>query len=149
MLPKTLEDDAPEKPPLRLLLVDIHAISRRSSRLMLDALPGLLVVGETSALGEALSLAASLQPDIVLLGMRVQGSSGPDTARVFTEKFPEIKVLFLTLFDTAEYVQAALDAGAAGYVLKQEPVALLQEAIASVMRGERYLSPGLHLENKP
>jgi DNA-binding NarL/FixJ family response regulator len=85
----------------------------------------------------------------VLLGMRVQGSSGPDTARAFTKHFPAIKVLFLTLFDTAEYVQAALDAGAAGYVLKQEPVALVLEAIASVMRGERYLSPGLQLEHRP
>ncbi len=142
-------DDPPvDQPPVRLLLVDIHAQSRRSSRLMLDALPGLLVVGETSALVEALTLAASEKPDVVLLSNRVQGSSGPDTARAFTQKFPAIKIVFLTFFDDAEYVQAALTAGAVGYVLKQEPAARVQEAIASVMKGERYLSPGLHLEDK-
>ena len=148
MLPTTLEDSSTEQPAVRLLLIDIHAISRRSSRLMLDALPGLLVVGETSGLAEALTLAASEKPDVVLLSNRVQGSSGPDTARTFAQRFPAIKILFLTLFDDAEYVQAALTAGAVGYVLKQEPAARVQDAIASVMRGERYLSPGLHLEHK-
>jgi two-component system nitrate/nitrite response regulator NarL len=148
MTSTSFEYHGPDQPAVRLLLVDIHAISRRSSRLMLDALPGLLVVGETSALVEALALAASEKPDVVLLSNRVQGSSGPDTARTFTQKFPAIKIVFLTLFDDAEYVQAALQAGAVGYVLKQEPAARVQEAIASVMRGERYLSPGLHLEHK-
>ena len=129
--------------PIRLLLVDIHAISRTSSRRLLDSFPTLSVVGETSDYLEALNMVTVLQPDIVLISMRVQGATGPDAARQFLKIKPDTKVIFLTLFDDPEYVRSALDAGAHAYVLKQEPAAQVLEAIDRVMRGEIYLSPGL------
>jgi DNA-binding NarL/FixJ family response regulator len=129
--------------PIRLLLVDIHAISRTSSRGLLDSFPTLSVVGETSDYLEALNMVTVLQPDIVLISMRVQGATGPDAARQFLKIKPDTKVIFLTLFDDPEYVRSALDAGAHAYVLKQEPAAQVLEAIDRVMRGEIYLSPGL------
>ena len=131
---------------IRLLLVDVHAISRKSSRILLDSLPGLNVVGETSDYQEALKLAFDLQPDIVLMSMRVQGSTGPETARQILNLAPQSRIIFLSLFDDAEYIKSAIAAGAHGYVLKQEPAAEMLKAISKVMAGETYLSPGLKLK---
>jgi DNA-binding NarL/FixJ family response regulator len=131
---------------IRLLLVDVHAISRKSSRILLDSLPGLSVVGEATEYQEALRLAVVLQPDIVLISMRVQGSSGPETARQILNLVPQARIVFLTLFDDPEYIQSALAAGAHAYVLKQEPAAEILTAITRVMQGETYLSPGLKLK---
>ena len=136
-----------EKDVVRLLLVDVHAISRSSSRGLLDSLPGLLVVGETSEHTEALGLVASLRPDVVLISMRVQGATGPETARQILKLCPQTRIVFLTLFDDPEHVKSALDAGAHGYVLKQEPAAEVLKAIAKVLHGEQYLSPGLQLRH--
>jgi DNA-binding NarL/FixJ family response regulator len=126
------------------LLVDIHAISRTSSRLLLDSFPSLHVLGETSDCLEALNMVSVLQPDVVLISMRVQGATGPEAAKQILKIKPDTKIIFLTLFDDPEYVRAALDAGAHAYVLKQEPAAEVLQAIDRVMRGETYLSPGLN-----
>jgi DNA-binding NarL/FixJ family response regulator len=131
---------------VRLLLVDVHAISRKSSRILLDSLPGLNVVGETSDSQEAVRLAFELQPDIVLMSMRVQGSTGPETARQILNLAPQSRIIFLTLFDDAEYIKSAIAAGAHGYVLKQEPAAEMLKAISRVMAGETYMSPGIKLK---
>ena len=133
--------------PIRLLLVDVHAISRRSSRLLLDSLPGLRVVGETSGFDEALSLTSGLKPDVVLISMRVQGSTGPETAREILRLTPGTRIVFLTLFDDPEYVESAMEAGAHGYVLKQEPAVEILKAILKVVHGETYLSPGLNIQH--
>lgn len=134
-----------EEDVVRLLLVDVHDISRKSARALFDALPGLMVVGEAGEHQEALRLALVLQPDIVLISMRVQGSTGPDTARQILGMVPSTRVVFLTLFDDPEYIQAAMSSGAHAYVLKQEPAAEILKAISKVMQGETYLSPGLKL----
>ena len=134
-----------EEGTIRLLLVDVHAISRNSSRTLFDSLPGLSVVGEAGEHLEALRLAVVLQPDIVLISMRVQGSTGPETARGILEQVPHTRVVFLTLFDDPEYIHSAMASGAHAYVLKQEPAAEILKAITKVMAGEHYLSPGLKL----
>ena len=130
--------------PTRLLLVDIHAISRTSSRLLLESFSTLRVLGETSDYLEAMNMVAVLQPDVVLISMRVQGATGPEAAKQILKIKPNTKVIFLTLFDDPEYVRSAMDAGAHAYVLKQEPAAQVLQAIDRVMRNEIYLSPGLN-----
>ncbi len=85
--------------PIRLLLVDVHAISRQSSRMLLDTLADFEVVGETSEHEEAMQLLAELTPDVVIVSMRVQGSTGPDTAREILKLRPATRVVFWTLFD--------------------------------------------------
>jgi DNA-binding NarL/FixJ family response regulator len=141
----TPEPEHPQQPEaIRLLLVDIHAISRTSSRLLLDSFPTLRVVGETSDYLEALNMVSVLQPDVVIISMRLQGATGPEAAREIRKRMPDTKVIFLTLFDDPEYVRSAMDAGAHAYVLKQEPAAQVLQAIDRVMRGEIYLSPGLN-----
>ena len=145
-LETTPSTSEPDLQRIRMLLVDVHAISRKSSRVLLDSLPGLEVVGETGEYQEALSMVVTLQPDVVLIGMRVQGSTGPGTARQLANLAPQARILFLTLFDDPEYIKSAMDSGAHGYVLKQEPAAELLKAISRVMQGEIYLSPGLKLK---
>ncbi len=130
--------------PTRLLLVDIHAISRTSSRLLLESFSTLRVLGETSDYLEAMNMVSVLQPDVVLISMRVQGATGPEAAKQILKIKPNTKVIFLTLFDDPEYVRSAMDAGAHAYVLKQEPAAQVLQAIDRVMRNEIYLSPGLN-----
>jgi DNA-binding NarL/FixJ family response regulator len=139
-----IKQDAPlgEK-EVRLLLVDVHAISRDSSRILLNALPGLRVVGQSSEHQEALELTRRLKPDVAIMGMRVAGSTGPETAREILKAEPQTRIVFLTLFDDPEYIKAALDAGAHGYVLKQEPAVEILNAITTVIQGKQYLSPTL------
>lgn len=129
--------------PARLLLVDVHAISRESSRLLLDTISGLTVVGETGEHQEALQMLQTLTPDVAIISMRVQGSTGPDTAREILRLRPSTRVVFWTLFDDPEYVRSALAAGASAYVLKQDPAEAIEVAISAVRKGETYLSPGL------
>jgi DNA-binding NarL/FixJ family response regulator len=129
--------------PIRLLLVDIHAISRQSSRMLLDTISDFEVVGETSEHEEAMRLLTALTPDVAIVSMRVQGSTGPDTAREILKLRPATRVVFWTLFDDPEYVRAALAAGAHAYVLKQDPAEEVEKAIAQVLGGAIYLSPSL------
>lgn len=128
---------------IRLLLVDVHAISRESSRLLLDTIAGFEVVGETGEHKEALSLVAAKHPDVVIVSMRVEGSTGPDTARDILKLYPSVQVVFWTLFDDPEYIRAALAAGAHAYVLKQDPAEEIEIAIDKVLQGQTYLSPSL------
>ena len=130
-------------PVLRLLLVDVHKISRASSRLLLETITGFEVVGETSQHREALEMAATLHPDVLIISMRVNGSTGPDTTRDILKLHPEIRVIFWTLFDDPEYVRSALAAGAHAYVLKQDPAQEIEIAIEKVRLGQSYLSPNL------
>ena len=110
---------------------------------LLGLMPGLTVVGETGECKEALSLLVQLQPDVVLISMRVQGSTGPETVREILKLRPQTRIVFITLFVDVEYVNSALAAGAHAYVLKHEPAAEVQKAIDMVARGGTYLSPGL------
>jgi DNA-binding NarL/FixJ family response regulator len=128
---------------IRLLLVDVHAISRESSRFLLDTIAGYEVVGETDDHREALDLVATLQPDVVIVSMRVKGSTGPDTARDILKQHASVRVVFWTLFDDPEYIRAALNAGARAYVLKQDPSEEIETAIEKVLQGQIYLSPSL------
>jgi two-component system response regulator NreC len=130
-------------PAIRLLLVDVHAISRESSRLLLDTIAGFEVVGETDEHHEALQMVSQLQPDVVIVSMRVRGSTGPDTARLILQQHPTVEVVFWTLFDDPEYVRSALSAGAHAYVLKQDPSEEIEIAIDKVLKGQTYLSPSL------
>ena len=129
--------------PIQLLLVDVHAISRQSSRMLLDTIADFEVVGETSEHDEAMRLLTALTPDVAIVSMRVQGSTGPDTAREILKLRPATRVVFWTLFDDPEYVRAALAAGAHAYVLKQDPAEEVEKAIEQVLNGTIYLSPSL------
>ena len=128
---------------VRLLLVDVHEVSRGSSRILLDTIAGYEVVGETSEHGEALTMVASLKPDVVIVSMRVKGSNGPDTVRDILKQSPNVRVVVWTLFDDPEYVRAALNAGAIAYVLKQDPAQEIELAIEYALKERVYCSPSV------
>lgn len=128
---------------VRILLVDRHDISRHSFRQLLEAIGTFEVVGDTGDGAEAMSLAENQLPDVVLMDMRVRGSSGIELTRRFRAMPQAPKVIMLTLYDSPEYIQETERAGATGYVLKETPVEQLLEAIDAVLQGKTFSSPGL------
>jgi DNA-binding NarL/FixJ family response regulator len=105
--------------------------------------PGWQVIGETDDHDEALAMAREQSPDVVLIGMRVRDGSSLRTTEALAGLRPPSAVVVLSLFDSPEYVDAALKAGAMGYVLKQSTSADLVAAIQAAHGGRRYLGQGL------
>jgi two-component system, NarL family, nitrate/nitrite response regulator NarL len=129
----------------RLILVDDHPLVRDGLRARLEAVPGFAVVGEAGNAGEAIALAAAHQPDLALMDVGMSGMNGIALAGVFHERFPEIRVLMLSMYDNAEYVTQAVQAGASGYVLKDSPATEIIRAIGAVLGGQTFFSAGLGL----
>ena len=129
--------------PIRLLLADDHTLVRAGIRGLLAALRDVEVVGETGDGHEALRLAETLRPDIVLLDIGMPGLNGLEVAARLAKLDPAIRVVILSMHATEEYVLQALRAGAAAYLLKGSAVAELEVAIRAVSRGETYLSPAV------
>jgi DNA-binding NarL/FixJ family response regulator len=125
---------------IRVLLADDQALVRAGFRMLLDNEDGFDVVGEASDGAEAVARALELQPDIVVMDVRMPGMDGLVATRRITEQ-TEVKVLVLTTFDVDEYVYEALRGGASGFLLKDtEPVELLH-ALHVVHSGEALLAP--------
>ncbi|MBE9941468.1 response regulator, partial [Cellulosimicrobium cellulans] len=126
--------------PVRVLLADDHAAIRAGLRLLLDAAPDVEVVGEAADGTAAVTNARALRPDVVLMDLRMPGVDGIEATRVITgERLAE--VLVLTTFDLDEYVDGALRAGAAGFLLKSAEPAALIDAVRRVADGDGVLAP--------
>ena len=110
---------------------------------MLSATPELEIIGEAEDGQEAISLARQLKPHLVLMDLNMPNINGTEAMRSIRRHNPEIKIIALTVHKTEEYVRATLDAGASGYVLKDDTHHDLLTAIASVRKGKVYLSPGI------
>ena len=129
--------------PIRALLADDHTLVRAGIRGLLRGLPGVEVVGEAEDGPEALRLAESLRPDVVLLDIGMPGLNGLEVAGRLAALDPSIRVLILSMHTSEEYVLRALRAGCAGYLLKRSAVSELEVAVRAVARGETYLSPAV------
>jgi DNA-binding NarL/FixJ family response regulator len=126
---------------IRVLLVDDQALLRTGFRMVLGAEPGLTVVGEAGDGVEAVELARRLQPDVVLMDIRMPKLDGVEaTRRIMAAELPT-RVLVLTTFDLDEYVVGALRAGASGFVTKDVPAEDLVDAIRVVAAGEAVVAP--------
>jgi two-component system response regulator NreC len=125
------------------LLADDHAILRAGLKALLNAQPDMAVVAEAETGEEAVRLAQTTQPDIVLMDISLGGKGGIAATREILRARPTTRVLMLTMHDDAAYVQQALDAGAAGYVLKRAADSELLAAIRAVQRGEAFLYPSV------
>jgi DNA-binding NarL/FixJ family response regulator len=128
-------------PPIRVLVADDHTIVRSGIRHVLESEPGFTVVAEASTGGEALELASSLHPDVVVLDISRPGESGLRVAAELRRRVPETHVLILSMHDNTEYVLESLRAGAHGYLLKDTAATELRDAIRAVRRGESFFSP--------
>jgi len=127
----------------RILLVDDHAVLRAGLRRLLEDQPDLKVCGEVGTATEAIDLAASLQPDLILLDLGMPGLGGLEALPRLRQAAPETRLLVLTMHDDQGYVREALHSGAAGYVLKKAADHELLSAIRAVLRGEVYVYSAL------
>jgi two-component system response regulator NreC len=126
---------------IRTLLTDDHTLFRQGIRTLLSATPELEVVGEAACAADAITQAAELRPDVVLMDISMPGLSSFEATRQIRKSRPETKVLFLTMYDDDEYLAESMEAGASGYLLKDSPAEQLVSAIGEVHRGGSYLSP--------
>ena len=129
--------------PIRVLLVDDHALVRAGIRSLLGAMTNVHVVGEAASGEEALAIAEREHPDVVLMDIAMKGISGLEATARLRERDPGIRVVILSMHSGEEYVLQALRAGAAGYLLKDAATGELELALRSVIRGESWLSPAV------
>ncbi|MBX2863854.1 MAG: response regulator transcription factor [Leptolyngbyaceae cyanobacterium MAG.088] len=128
---------------IRLLIVDDQDLIRRGLNALLSTDPNLEVVGEAANGQEAVTRVTELNPDVVLMDVRMPVIDGVAGTRQICQQFPSTKVLMLTTFDDQEYVAQALQAGASGYLLKDTPFEELTQAISLVHKGYTQIGPGL------
>jgi DNA-binding NarL/FixJ family response regulator len=128
---------------IRLLLVDDQSIIRRGLCAVLELEPGLEIVGEAENGEAAIAQAAALKPDVVLMDVRMPVMDGVAATRQIAAQTDAPKILVLTTFDDLEAATQALQAGAAGYLLKDTPIDELVQAIQAVHQGYHQLAPGL------
>lgn len=128
---------------LRVMIVDDHPVVREGLRGMLEADSGITVVGEAASGDEAVVRATELTPDVILMDLRMPDGDGVSaTSRILTGR-PESRVVVLTTYETDADIVRAVEAGAAGYLLKDTSRADLLAAIRSAARGETVLSPSV------
>ena len=125
--------------PIRVLLVDDHAIVREGLRALLDDNESLQIVGEAADATEALELVHRLHPDVVLMDLKMPGMPAADAIRSIRAQHPAVQVLVLTSYAEERQVEEVLRAGALGYVVKSVVAAELVRAVATVARGETWL----------
>jgi DNA-binding NarL/FixJ family response regulator len=126
--------------PTRVLLADDHALVRAGIRALIGELQGIEVIAEAGSGHEALRLTEQLQPDIVLLDIAMPVLSGLEVLAETAKRFPNVRVIILSVHEEGAYAAQALRAGAAGYLPKSAGSSELQKAIETVARGETYVS---------
>ncbi len=125
----------------RILLVDDHEVVRLGLKSLLERHPQFNVVGEAGSAREALEQVAALKPEVVIMDIRLPGTSGIEACEEIVTKFPGTKVIMLTSYAEDEMLFSAIRAGASGYILKQIGSEDLVKALEAVSRGEALLDP--------
>jgi len=128
---------------IRLLLVDDHPVVREGLRGMLSGQPDFVVVGEADDGNEGVTLAAQLQPDVVLMDLRMPSLDGVGAIRQIVERKIATHVLVLTTYDSDADIVRAIEAGATGYLLKDAPRQELFRAVRAAAKGESALAPAV------
>lgn len=125
---------------IRVLLVDDHALIRAGLRALLERHPSITVVGEGACGDDALQLALELEPDVVLMDISMPGMNGLDATAMLASGRPPRKVILLSAHGSPKFVRRALRAGARGYILKNEHVVRLGDAVEAVHNGGTWFS---------
>ena len=128
---------------VRVLIVDDHDIVRAGIRMLLDAQPDMAVVGEASDGKEAIEMAGSMKPDVVLMDISMPGTTGIEATRAIKKANSRIEIVGLTMHAEDRYSFQLLQAGASGYVVKGAAPRELLEAVRAASRGEAYIHPSL------
>jgi DNA-binding NarL/FixJ family response regulator len=135
-----------EKMMIRLLLADDLAIFREGLAALINLESDIEVVGEASNGEEAILLAETLRPDVILMDVRMPVCNGVEATKTIHQRFPWIRIMVLTTFDEDEYICQSLQNGALGYILKSTPSHQLATTIRSLDRGFGQLDPAIALK---
>ena len=125
------------------ILVDDHAVVRAGVRLLLESQPGISVVAEASSAEEALRLHLDQDPELIVTDLSMRGLRGSAVVEALARRFPNARILVLSMVDSPADVRQAMGAGASGYMLKDAAPAELPEAITRILNGELYVQPAL------
>ena len=129
--------------PIRVLVVDDHALFRRGLEMVLGQEPDIEVVGEAADGSEAVAKASSLLPDIVLMDVRMPRRSGIEACTAIKDVVPSAKIVMLTISDEEADLYEAIKAGASGYLLKEISIDEVASAIRAVAGGQSLISPSM------
>lgn len=127
--------------PISILLADDHTLVREGIRALVEKLPTMKVVGEAKDGREALRLVKEHKPDLILMDIAMPGLNGLEATARISKEVPSVRVIILSMYANEEYVREAINAGAAGYLVKRSAATELEHAITAVARGEKYFSP--------
>lgn len=127
--------------PIRVVVVDDQPLVRMGNALVLDSADDIEVVGEADSGEDAVAMVESLQPDVVLMDVRMPGIGGVEATRLVTTAHPEIRVIVFTTFDIDEYAFGGLTAGASAFLLKSTTPDKLMEAVRTVAAGDGVVEP--------
>ncbi len=125
----------------RIILADDHVLVREGLKRIIQEDPELTVVDETGDGLELLRLLEEAPPDMVILDISMPGLGGIEAIKIIKELHPQIKILVLTMHKSREYLYVAMENGADGYMLKDDANEILHSAIATLRRGETFISP--------
>ena len=126
---------------VKVLIVDDHEVFCESLAFLLSIRGGAEIVGTATSGEDAVKKVESLRPDVVLMDIEMKGLDGIGATRRLKEKFPDVKVIMLTMHSEEQYIFEAIKAGAKGYILKDYSSSSIIEAIRSVSRGEAFFDP--------
>ena len=129
--------------PLKIILVDDHAVVRTGYRLLLENDPEIEVIAELESGEQANQQARELAPDVIVMDLSMPGMGGLEAIRRIKAKNPEIKLLVFTMHDNVSFVEHAMDAGASGYITKNNAPNVLIQAVRKIAAGETYIEPSL------
>lgn len=131
---------------IKIVLVDDHAVVRTGYRLLLENDPDIEVIAELESGEQANQQARDLNPDVIVMDLSMPGMGGLEAIRRIKAKNPEIKVLVFTMHDNVSFVEHAMDAGASGYITKNNAPNILIQAVRQIALGEKYIEPALENE---
>lgn len=129
--------------PIKILMVDDHEVLRKGLRLLLNSQEDFLIVADVSSAEEAIKYVSEHPIDLLMTDITMPGVNGIELARIFSEQFPKIHVLILSMHMEEDYIVSAIDASVKGYLVKDSKEDVIFEAVRKVAKGEMYLTPNV------